>query len=350
MARALLAAAGVCLVLGLSGDPRPARGDFESRFAALRAELEHRRDDDLAGTLDRTQKAQRRAVLKALALLDRPAKGLKGEISVARKVVRLLAKPFAEELTPPGPSSHTSFLGTPLGDILQALQDEATAVLAEVEFNGGVITGTQAARLDAAITRAETALAAINQSTLTGWAANLLTAYRQVQRSEQTVARVLGSDGKVVITLDGEETRTALQEWLYFAPGSGGNLYFELFGRRFCPNPPPETDDPLDFTLDVNAEEVTARPGTFDISLAFLTLRRYDEEGKFVVDTYRAFSGALVLTTVRKSGNSVTVAGTFAFTCKTNDPVPLTRQVAGVFKKTYNPAIRIPCVSGGSKR
>ena len=52
MIRLIRYAIAIALLIAVAV-PTPAQAAFESRFAELRAELEHRRDDDLAGPLDR---------------------------------------------------------------------------------------------------------------------------------------------------------------------------------------------------------------------------------------------------------------------------------------------------------
>ena len=75
----------------------------EEAFAALRADLEHRRDNELAAPEGKTAKKQRKAVLKCLKLLDKKSTKRSSDIKIAGKCAAAVtprwkprASPFAK--------------------------------------------------------------------------------------------------------------------------------------------------------------------------------------------------------------------------------------------------------------
>jgi hypothetical protein len=92
MKRLLVAVAFAASVVGPSV-AAPSTGGF----GALLDQLESRRDNDFGGTLDKTQKKQQKAVLKALAAFDKELTTLSMDLKTAGKVAKILAKAYPTE-------------------------------------------------------------------------------------------------------------------------------------------------------------------------------------------------------------------------------------------------------------
>ena len=100
-----------------------AAAPFTAAFDGIRTELVDRRDDDLAGDLDRAQRRQLRAVLAALARLDRPADDLADDVRTAATVYRTLERAFPAEFAPP-------VITDPPPDLSDAVDDSLADLLA----------------------------------------------------------------------------------------------------------------------------------------------------------------------------------------------------------------------------
>src|SRR5690349_9812900 len=89
----------VAVVLGLSllGTRSVPAAPFSTAFDDLKADLESRRDNDFGGTLDAAKKKQQKAVLKCLALLEKPSATALNDMKTFGAVAKALAKGYPEE-------------------------------------------------------------------------------------------------------------------------------------------------------------------------------------------------------------------------------------------------------------
>jgi hypothetical protein len=120
----------VAVVLGLSvlgARPAPA-APFTTALDGLKTELETRRDDDFGGTLDAARKKQQKAVLKSLALIDRPSAGAQDDLKTFGSVAGLLEKAYPAEMSPVA-ALPLRVLCEGADDDLQAIIDAEVAVL-----------------------------------------------------------------------------------------------------------------------------------------------------------------------------------------------------------------------------
>ena len=115
------AALGLALLATRPAIPSP----YSDAFDGLLPELERRRDEEFAGTLDRTAKKQQSAVLKCLALLGGPADGFADDFRTAVSVAGLLEKAYPADFFPPGPGvAGPGDLPTLLDGALEFLHEE----------------------------------------------------------------------------------------------------------------------------------------------------------------------------------------------------------------------------------
>ena len=136
----------------------PAFAVFDTEtYAALRAELETRRDNDFGGELDKDAKKQQKAVAQSLKFLDKKSKGRADDLKWTARIAKALAKAYPEDFA-------TTDGGEPLdlSDLVdQIIMNQAGAVDADIgELEGRVtsLTGSLGRRAVKASEKARIAL------------------------------------------------------------------------------------------------------------------------------------------------------------------------------------------------
>jgi hypothetical protein len=150
-------AAATVLAAVLALFPAPSAADpFTGAFTDLRAELEHRRDDDLAGELDAAGKKQLKAITKSLKALDKEADDLGDDLRTAGKISAALEKAVPGEFGAVG--SHGELLGELCADVDLALTAEVEAARDALEDRLAGLSEKGAAKAQAALDKADEAL------------------------------------------------------------------------------------------------------------------------------------------------------------------------------------------------
>ncbi len=322
MRRTWLAALVVVVLFLFDGAPA-ARADFAGDFAPLRAELERRRDEDLVGTLDKTGRKQLKAVLGAIALLDKGGNGLSAEMKTAGKLIKRLAKAYPAEFDP-----ATKSLAADLADVMTALLEALQASVAEAlslaEDMVASLPPAQRDRARRALDRAREILAGAHPSDLREWQRLLAQAYCAAVHAQGLVARRVGT---LYLSIDGGPPVAATSLVTYLTPQD----YFEIDASFQAPAAGyavPE-GDPLviagPFRLWLAADPFTRREGTQPLGYTAISL------SAAATDTYRADGGEIEVVDYRSSRRRV--SGTFTFDATNYNPGGDTTShtVTGVF-------------------
>jgi hypothetical protein len=162
------------LAVGLTGSG--VAGPFEPEpFQTLRGELTNRRDNDFSGTLDATQKKQQKAVIKALATLDKTSKSFSTDLKNAGKIVKSLAKVYPDEFV------EISAIAT-LRDVADFMFNRLHDIVAEdISALDGDVSGLSTkgqAKVGALVDAGENAIADARGSDFTDWQKALIAGYK----------------------------------------------------------------------------------------------------------------------------------------------------------------------------
>jgi len=309
-----------CVVAAVLAPGTEARADFASDFAALRAELERRRDEDLSGVLDGAGRRQLRAVTGALATLDAGGADLGAEIQAAKKVLKPLRKAFPLDFPVAGGAelgiqAEAVVLDAAFGDLFASLQGQAEALLADLQGDLSSLTPEERERAQRLIDRVEAGLDSIDPADLPRWAAALVRVHRAFGKAERLVGRYLLAKGTVAFTVDGVPFESHVLAFSYSGPSGfnlqarGGTLYEE--GA---------------YVLSLQT-----------VSTAFTEGTRAIDAGSFVDGfgpdrAYFVTEGSFTVLSIDEGGHRV--SGVFSVTVSTLSPPALTLDVAeieGVF-------------------
>lgn len=126
--------------LSLFGPRSAPAAPYTGAFAALKAQLEYRRDNEfLEAPLDKTMKKQQKAILKGLALLERPADDLGDDLKTLLSLARVLERDFPADfdaLVATGAPIHV-----PFQELLLDARSAFIGLLEEGEADLGVRIG-----------------------------------------------------------------------------------------------------------------------------------------------------------------------------------------------------------------
>ena len=202
-------AASALLLLALGSALSAA--SFTGALDNLAEELAFRRDNDFTGTLDKTQKKQKAAVLKSLKQLDRPADDLGDDLKTAGKVAKLLEKAYTEEFAAPG---ILLTLGGLTDAALDALDEEVGAFRASVEEGLAALSGSALAKAQALLDKADAEReASLLATTRAARAKGLAKAWSLLSKAMKIIEKAGGGPGAEGLTAEIDAVPYAASTW-----------------------------------------------------------------------------------------------------------------------------------------
>ncbi|MCK6482035.1 MAG: hypothetical protein HUU06_07800 [Planctomycetaceae bacterium] len=303
-----LAAAGV-LATALPASA----GDFSGLLENLRGELQAR-EEALAGTTDKVEKKQLKAVQKALKSLDKPADDLGDDIKAAGAAVKGLLKAFPGEFEP----SADSHLGSIYNTLFNAFSLLIEEDLDEVDGDLGGLSEKGRAKAEASLAKALAALGDEDADfgNLPAWAKLLAKAYKEALKAQNIVENDPGPTAGYSVSVDGKKLSPNKETVVVSLNELAGLLVFNASETKLG-----------GFTVQLTPGSVLST-GEKGISVASVLKAELP-----LPRSYAASSGSFNVTALDNAANTITF--TFSFTATgtagTTGSVNVTGSYSGPF-------------------
>ena len=283
--------AAAVVAFGVGTLPLGAHADtFTSDFGALRTELEHRRDDDLSGTLDKTGKKQLKAVLKAIKFLDKDADDLGDDIKTSGKVFKALRKAFAGEFSV---GLHGDSLQSLLEDVFESLQDRVVSDTEDLDLQLGGLSVKGQAKLQVVLDKIEATLGGADTSNFVQWAKAVFKSYKFTLKGSKILDKDPAATVSFNVAIDGVPSNPDTIAVTY--SGVSGTL--TIGATR---------EDLGGYLINLVPDAAVFAPGEFGLSSALVTVTTNPP------DIFTAESGTLNVTVLDTGTRRI--AGNFSFT------------------------------------